>query len=66
MFTITQRIRLLCPKSQTTDKLAEVCHVVHDGKLTKGCFVRLKSFQANEVKGKKYDLVLFWLILGLT
>ncbi|MCJ1429364.1 Replication factor A protein 1 [Sticta canariensis] len=32
----------------------QVCHVVHEGKLRKGCFVRLKSFQANEVKGKKY------------
>lgn len=42
------------PSYLSTDKSAEVCHVVHEGKLRKGCFVRLKSFQANEVKGKKY------------
>lgn len=35
---------------------AEASHFVHEGKLKKGCFVRLKSFQANEVKGKKYNL----------
>lgn len=35
------------------DDEAEASHVVHEGKLKKGCFVRLKSFQANEVKGKK-------------
>jgi replication factor A1 len=29
-------------------------HVVHDGKLVRGCIVRLKSYQANAVKGKKY------------
>lgn len=54
MFAITQCIRLICPNQFSTNKPAEVCHVVHEGKLTKGCFVRLKSFQANEVKGKKY------------
>lgn len=32
---------------------AEANHVVTDGSLRKGCFVRLKSFQANSVKGKK-------------
>ncbi|CAG8983163.1 hypothetical protein HYALB_00010311 [Hymenoscyphus albidus] len=33
-------------------------HVVHDGKLKKGSIVRLKSYQANEVKGKKILIVL--------
>ena len=28
-------------------------HVIHDGKLKKGSFVRLKSYQANAVKGKR-------------
>ena len=28
-------------------------HYVHDGKLRKGCFVRLKSYNASFVKGKK-------------
>jgi replication factor A1 len=32
---------------------AEANHVVTDGSLRKGCFVRLKSFQANSVKVKK-------------
>lgn len=34
--------------------LKEATHVIHDGKLKKGSVVRLKSFQANDVKGKKY------------
>ena len=34
--------------------LTELNHVVHEGKLRKGCFVRLKSYQANQVKGKRY------------
>lgn len=29
-------------------------HVIHDGLLQRGCIVRIKSYQANEVKGKKY------------
>lgn len=29
-------------------------HVIHDGKLARGCIVRIKSFQSNVVKGKKY------------
>lgn len=29
-------------------------HVVHDGKLVKNCILRVKSFQSNSVKGKKY------------
>lgn len=33
-------------------------HVVTDGSLRKGCFVRLKSFQANSVKGKKILIIL--------
>ncbi|KAI4134715.1 MAG: hypothetical protein LQ347_001297 [Umbilicaria vellea] len=33
-------------------------YVVHEGKLKKGCFVRLKSFQANSVKGKRIIIVL--------
>lgn len=33
--------------------VTEANHVVTDGSLRKGCFVRLKSFQANSVKGKK-------------
>lgn len=28
-------------------------HVVHEGKLVRGCIVRLKSYQANAIKGKK-------------
>ncbi|KAL8795017.1 MAG: hypothetical protein Q9195_002465 [Heterodermia aff. obscurata] len=32
--------------------------VVQEGKLVKGCFVRLKSFQANQVKGKRIIIVL--------
>jgi len=34
----------------------EANHVVHDGKLKKGSIVRLKSYQANFVKGKRYIL----------
>lgn len=37
--------------------LVEASHVVHDGKLKKGSVARLKSYQANEVKGKKYKLI---------
>lgn len=33
----------------------EANYIVHEGKLRKGCFVRLKSFQANSLKGKRYD-----------
>ncbi|CAI7568295.1 unnamed protein product [Penicillium pancosmium] len=33
-------------------------HVVTDGSLRKGCFVKLKSFQANSVKGKKILIIL--------
>jgi replication factor A1 len=33
-------------------------HVVHEGKLKKGSFVRLKSYQANAVKGKRILIVL--------
>ncbi|KAI9374000.1 hypothetical protein BJX61DRAFT_500834 [Aspergillus egyptiacus] len=33
-------------------------HFVTDGSLRKGCFVRLKSFQANSVKGKKILIIL--------
>lgn len=40
------------------NKYSEANHVVHEGKLKKGCFVRLKSYQANSVKGKKY--VVWW------
>lgn len=32
--------------------------VVTEGKLIKGCFVRLKAFQANQVKGKRILIVL--------
>lgn len=31
----------------------QASHVVHDGKLVRGCLVRIKSYQANSVKGKK-------------
>lgn len=37
----------------------EANHVVHEGKLKKGSFVRLKGYQANAVKGKRYDPVTF-------
>ncbi|KAJ5172261.1 Replication factor A protein 1 [Penicillium capsulatum] len=33
-------------------------HLVTEGGLRKGCFVRLKSFQANSVKGKKILIIL--------
>ncbi|KAI9836842.1 MAG: hypothetical protein M1819_001007 [Sarea resinae] len=33
-------------------------HVVRDGKLKKGSFCRLKSYQANQVKGKRIIIVL--------
>ncbi|MCJ1477888.1 Replication factor A protein 1 [Lambiella insularis] len=33
-------------------------HVVTEGKLKKGCFVRLKSFTANSIKGKRILIVL--------
>lgn len=33
----------------------EANHVVHEGKLKKGSIVRLKSYQANSVKGKRLD-----------
>ncbi|PQE19476.1 replication factor-a 1 protein [Rutstroemia sp. NJR-2017a WRK4] len=33
-------------------------HVVHDGKLVKGCFIRLKQYQANSVKGKRILIIL--------
>ncbi|KAL8941616.1 MAG: hypothetical protein Q9211_001747 [Gyalolechia sp. 1 TL-2023] len=36
----------------------QVNHFVHDGKLKKGVFVRLKSFQTNTVKNKKILIVL--------
>ncbi|KAL8710876.1 MAG: hypothetical protein Q9220_004680 [cf. Caloplaca sp. 1 TL-2023] len=37
---------------------SQVNHYVHDGKLRKGVFVRLKSFQTNTVKNKKIIIVL--------
>jgi hypothetical protein len=36
------------------DGFVEANHVVHDGKLKKGSFVRLKQYQANSVKGKRF------------
>jgi replication factor A1 len=33
-------------------------YVVHENKLRKGCFVRLKRFQANSVKGRRIIIVL--------
>jgi len=29
-------------------------HVIHDAKLVRNCIVRIKSYQANAVKGKRY------------
>ncbi|KAJ5101467.1 Nucleic acid-binding OB-fold-containing protein [Penicillium alfredii] len=43
---------------QTMLATPEANHVVSDGSLRKGCFVRLKSFQANSVKGKKILIIL--------
>lgn len=40
------------------NKLLEANHVVHEGKLKKGSIVRLKSYQANAVKGKRF--VKYW------
>ena len=39
-------------------------HVVHEGKLARGCIVRLKSYQANAVKGKKYVLAPIFSLQG--
>ncbi|KAI1822046.1 replication factor-A protein [Xylaria intraflava] len=33
-------------------------HVIHDGQLTRGCIVRVKSYQANAVKGKNILVIL--------
>ena len=33
---------------------AQANHVVHDGKLVRGCLVRLKQYTPNNLKGKKY------------
>ncbi|OAA68123.1 replication protein a DNA-binding subunit [Niveomyces insectorum RCEF 264] len=33
-------------------------HVVHDGKLARGCIVRVKAYQANAVKGKNILIIL--------
>ncbi|KAJ6007948.1 Replication factor A protein 1 [Penicillium herquei] len=43
---------------QTMIASPEINNVVTDGTLRKGCFVRLKSFQANSVKGKKILIIL--------
>ena len=41
--------------AQTATNVAtEANHVVHDGKLKKGSIVRLKQYQANSVKGKRF------------
>jgi len=37
-----------------SNNAAEAGHVVHEGKLRKGCFVRLKEYQTNNAKGKRY------------
>jgi len=31
-------------------------HIIHDGKLVRGCIARIKSYQSSAVKGKKYVL----------
>ncbi len=36
----------------------QASHVVHDGKLARGCIVRVKSYQANSVKGKNILIIL--------
>ncbi|KAI0134186.1 replication factor-a protein 1 [Xylariales sp. AK1849] len=33
-------------------------HVIHDGNLVRGCIVRIKSYQANSVKGKNILIIL--------
>ncbi|KAI0550047.1 replication factor-A protein [Xylaria curta] len=33
-------------------------HVIHDNQLVRGCIVRVKSYQANEVKGKNILIIL--------
>ncbi|KAK2625228.1 hypothetical protein QTJ16_005597 [Diplocarpon rosae] len=38
-------------------------HVVHEGKLKKGSIVRLKQYQANAVKGKRFNRILIILDL---
>lgn len=43
---------------QTMLATPEANHLVTSGSLRKGCFARLKSFQANSVKGKKILIIL--------
>jgi hypothetical protein len=43
-----------CISRELVNKFLEANHVVHEGKLKKGSIVRLKSYQANAVKGKRF------------
>jgi len=43
-----------------TNRFSEANHVVHEGKLKKGSIVRLKQYQANAVKGKRFVICYFW------
>jgi replication factor A1 len=49
----TRMYSIILWQSQS-DFYVEANHVVHEGKLKKGSVVRLKSYQANSVKGKRY------------
>lgn len=42
--------------------LAEINHYVHEGYFKKGCFARLKQYQVQEIKGKKYGRLLITVV----
>lgn len=48
-------ISLVSVQLYITDLRLGANHVIHEGKLKKGSFVRLKSYQANAVKGKRFS-----------
>lgn len=51
---IYQMLKCWNTYQQGQPEFIENNHLVTNGLLRKGCFVRLKSFQANLVKGKKF------------
>jgi replication factor A1 len=53
MLATREFLKYFAQKNRKVDNTLEANHVVHEGKLKKGSIVRLKSYQANEVKGKK-------------
>ena len=51
-------VRLEPARQGVADGASEVNWVIHEGKLKKGCLVRLKSYSANQVKDKRILIVL--------